>query len=93
MPQTVIFLEDLGPGEKEIAEILALVFIRKLTFCLICGSSAFTVVPGWEAQGPAIGWGGLVSVPRGTRDSVPSNVFPNKLGRVLEVAFSGGTPS
>jgi hypothetical protein len=24
---------------------------------------------------------------------VPSSVFPNKWGRVTEVAFSGGTPS
>jgi hypothetical protein len=29
----------------------------------------------------------------GNQVSVPSNVFPNKWGRVLEVAFSGGTPS
>jgi hypothetical protein len=28
----------------------------------------------------------------GNQVSVPSNVFPNKWGRVLEVAFSGGTP-
>jgi hypothetical protein len=44
MPQTVIFLEDLGPGEKGIAEMLAPVSIRRLTLCLIWGSSAFTVV-------------------------------------------------
>jgi hypothetical protein len=44
MPQTVIFLEDLGPGEKGIAEMLAPVLIRRLTLCLIWGSSAFTVV-------------------------------------------------
>jgi hypothetical protein len=33
MPQTVIFFEDLGLGEKEIAEMLAPVLIRKLTMC------------------------------------------------------------
>jgi hypothetical protein len=44
MPRTVIFLEDLGPGEKGIAEILAPVSIRRLTWCLIWGSSAFIVV-------------------------------------------------
>jgi hypothetical protein len=43
MPQTVIFLEDLGPGEKGIAKMLAPVLIRRLTLCLIWGSSAFTV--------------------------------------------------
>jgi hypothetical protein len=31
MPQTVIFLEDLGLAEKGIAEILAPVSIRRLT--------------------------------------------------------------
>jgi hypothetical protein len=31
MPRTVIFLEDLGAGEKEIAEMLAPVSIRGLT--------------------------------------------------------------
>jgi hypothetical protein len=43
MPQTVIFLEDLGPGEKGIAGILVPVLIRRLTLCLSQGSSAFTV--------------------------------------------------
>jgi hypothetical protein len=33
MSQTVIFLEDLGPGEKGIAEMLAPVSIRRLTLC------------------------------------------------------------
>jgi hypothetical protein len=95
MPQTVIFLEDLGLGEKGITEMLAPVLIRRLTLCLTQGSSAFTVVtePGWEAQGPIIGWEALTSFPLGTGDSVPSNVFPDKWGRVPEVAFSGGTPS
>jgi hypothetical protein len=33
MPQTVIFLKDLGPGEKRIAEMLTSVSIRRLTLC------------------------------------------------------------
>jgi hypothetical protein len=75
--------------------MLAPVLIRRLTLCLTQGSSTFTVVtePGWEVQGPVIGWEFLASVPRGTRVSVPSNLFPDKWGRVLEVAFSRGTPS
>jgi hypothetical protein len=36
MPQTVIFLEDLGPGEKEIAEMMAPVSIRRLTILFNC---------------------------------------------------------
>jgi hypothetical protein len=62
---------------------------------IILGSSAFTVVtePGWEVLGPIIGWEVLASVPLETRDSVPSDVFPYKWGRVPEVSFSGGTPS
>jgi hypothetical protein len=95
MPRTVIFLEDLGLGEKGIAEMLASLLINRLTLCLTWGSSAFMVVtePGWEAQRPVIGWEALALVPLGTWDSVPSNVFPNKWGRVLEVAFTGGTTS
>jgi hypothetical protein len=90
----VIFLEDLGPGEKGIAEILVPVLIKRLTLCLTWGSSTFMVVtePGWEAQVPIIGREALASVPLGTGNSVPSNVFPDKWGRILEVAFSGGTP-
>jgi hypothetical protein len=49
--------------------------------------------PVWEAPGPVIGWEALTPVPRGIEDSVPSNVFPDKWGRVPEVAFSGGTLS
>jgi hypothetical protein len=77
MPRTVIFLEDLGPGEKEIAEMLASILIRRLILCLIWGSSAFTVVtkPVWEALEPIIGWEALTLVPLRTRDSVPSKVF------------------
>jgi hypothetical protein len=49
MPRTVIFLEDLGPGEKGIAEFLAPVSIRRLTLCfsivsIAQGASAFMVV-------------------------------------------------
>jgi hypothetical protein len=95
MPQTIIFLEDLGPGEKVIAEMLAPVSIRRLTLCLTQGSPAFMVVaePGWVVPGPIIGWEALALVPLGTGNSVPANVFPKKQGRVPEVAFSGGTPS
>jgi hypothetical protein len=100
VPQTVIFLEDLGPREKGIAEMLASVSIRKLTLCFSImsktwGSPAFMVVREacMEAPGPIIGWEALTFVPLGTGDSVISNVFPNKWGRVLEVAFSRGTPS
>jgi hypothetical protein len=52
MPQTVIFLEDRGLGEKGIAEMLATVSIRKLTLCLTQGSSAFMVVIGAWMGGP-----------------------------------------
>jgi hypothetical protein len=57
MPLTVIFLEDLGPGEKGIAEMLAPVSIRRLTLCFLIvsitwGSSAFTVVTGAWIGGP-----------------------------------------
>jgi hypothetical protein len=75
--------------------MLAPVLIRRLTLCLTQGSSVFMVVtePGWEASGPVIQWEALALVPLGAWDSVPSNVFPDKWGRVLDVAFSGGTPS
>jgi hypothetical protein len=51
MPQTVIFLEDLGSGEKGIAEMLAPVLVRRLTLCfsivsIAWGSSAFIMVTG-----------------------------------------------
>jgi hypothetical protein len=51
MPRTVIFLEDLGRGEKGIAEMLALVLIRRLTLCFSImskaqGSPDFLVVTG-----------------------------------------------
>jgi hypothetical protein len=39
-----------------------------------------------------IGWEALALVPLGTEDSVPSNVFPYKWGRILEEAFSGALP-
>jgi hypothetical protein len=44
MPRTVIFLEDLGLGEKGIAEMLAPVLKRRLTLCLTWGFPAFIVV-------------------------------------------------
>jgi hypothetical protein len=51
MPQTVIFLEDLGLPEKGIGEILAPVSIRRLTLCFSMvsttyGSSGLMVVTG-----------------------------------------------
>jgi hypothetical protein len=49
--------------------------------------------PGWEAQEPIIECEALASVPLGTEDRVPSNVFPDKWGRVLGVACSRDTPS
>jgi hypothetical protein len=45
MPWTVIFLEDLGVGEKGIAEMLAPVLIRRLTFVLF--SSKYHLGPLW----------------------------------------------
>jgi hypothetical protein len=85
MPRTVIFLEDLGPGEKGITEILAPVSIRRLTLCFSMVSKTWgsrvlwrSQKPVWEAPGPFIGWEALISVPLRTRDSVPSNVFPKK---------------
>jgi hypothetical protein len=33
MPQTVIFLEDQGPGEKGLSEKLTPVSVRRLTLC------------------------------------------------------------
>jgi hypothetical protein len=94
MPRTVIFLEDLGLEEKGIAEMLVPVSIRRLTLCLIWGSSDFVVTePVWKAKGPIIGWESLALVPLGTKDNVPSNVFPEKWGRVPEVTFFGDTSS
>jgi hypothetical protein len=74
MPWTVIFLEDLGPGEKEIAEMLAPVSIRRLILCFLIvsiaqGSSVFMVVTGAWMGGPrTCHWVGG-SVPLGTEDS------------------------
>jgi hypothetical protein len=100
MPPTVIFLDDLGPGEKGIAEMLGPVLIRRLTLCFSIvsktrGSPVFMVVREACMGGPRTrhGWEALTTFPLGTGDSVPSNVFPDKWGRVPEVAFSGGTPS
>jgi hypothetical protein len=44
MLRTVIFLQNLGPREKGIAEMLAPVLIRRLILCLTWGFSAFMVV-------------------------------------------------
>jgi hypothetical protein len=56
MPQTVIFLEDLGPGEKGIAEMMAPALIRRLTLCFYGDPLLlWWSEPGWEAQGPVIG--------------------------------------
>jgi hypothetical protein len=87
MSRTVIFLEDLGPGEKGIAEMLAPVSIRRLTLCFSIVSKTqdplllwWSQEPGWEAPGPIIRWEVLALFPPGTRDSVLSNVFPDKWG-------------
>jgi hypothetical protein len=58
-PRTVIFLEDLGLGEKGIAEMLAPVSIRRLNLCfsivnIAQGASAFMVVTGAWMGGPGI---------------------------------------
>jgi hypothetical protein len=76
MPQTTIFLEDLGPGEKEIAEMLASILIRRLNLCfsivsITQGSSGFIVVTGAWMGGTTIGWETLVLV------SMPSSDFPS----------------
>jgi hypothetical protein len=57
------------------------------------GSPAFMVVTGacMEGPGTVTVWEALASVTLGTGNSVPSNIFPDKWGRVLEVAFSRGT--
>jgi hypothetical protein len=80
--------------------MLAPVLIRKLTLCFSImsktwGSPAFMVVREASMGGSGTRhWvGGSDSVPLGTGDSVPSNVFPNNWDRGLEIAFSGGTPS
>jgi hypothetical protein len=80
--------------------MLAPVLIRKLTLCFSImsktwGSSAFMVVREACMGGPGtLHWvGGSDSVPLGTGDSVPFNVFLDKWGRIPVVAFSGGTPS
>jgi hypothetical protein len=89
-------LEDLGPTEKGIAEMLAPVSIRRLTLSFyivskIRDSPVFMVVSGacMGSPGPVIVWEALALGPLGMGDSVPSNVFPNKWGRVPVVAFSG----
>jgi hypothetical protein len=49
--------------------------------------------PGWKTLGTIIGWEALALVLLGTNNSVPSNDFPGKWGRVLEVTSSRDTPS
>jgi hypothetical protein len=95
MSRTVTFLEDLGPGEKGIAEMLAPVSIRRLTLYLIWCSSAFMVVTEACMGGPGtrhwVGGSDLGSPEN--RVSVLSSFFSEKWGRVPEVAFSWGTSS
>jgi hypothetical protein len=60
MPRTVIFLEDLGPGEKGIAEMLAPGLRRRLNLCFSIvsktqGSPAFMLVTGAWMGGPGLG--------------------------------------
>jgi hypothetical protein len=58
------------------------------------GSSALMVVTGACMGGPGTHhwWEALAFVPLVTEDSVPSNVFPQKWGRLPEVGFSRGIP-
>jgi hypothetical protein len=95
MPRTVIFLEYLSPGEKGIAEMLAPVSIRRLlTLCFSIVSPGFLCFYGDHRSLNGKPWHlSLGGRPKGTEDSVPSNDFPSKWGRVLEVASSAGTPS
>jgi hypothetical protein len=86
-------LEDLGLGKKGIAEILADLVLFNSKYHL--EFSAFVVVTGPWIGGPGTHhWvEALASVPLETKDRVPSNVFPDKWSKVLEVASSRGTPS
>jgi hypothetical protein len=83
-------LEDLGLGEKGRAEMLAPVLIRRLTLCFSImsktrGSPAVMVDTGACMGGSRTPHlvGALGLVPLRTRESKPSNVFPDKWGRVL----------
>jgi hypothetical protein len=88
MPRTVIFLEDLGPGEKEIAEMLAPVSIRRLTFCFSIMSKTwdspdFLVVTGACMGSPGtrhwVGGSGLGSP--GNRGQCAFQCFPRQMGQ------------
>jgi hypothetical protein len=91
MPQTVIFLEDLGPGEKGIAEMLAPVSIRRLTLCLIWGSSAFTVVTEACMGGSGTHWvGGSDLVSPGNLGTCAFQCFPRQMGQGPRGSFLRG---
>jgi hypothetical protein len=88
MPQTVIFLEDLGSGEKGIAEILALVLIRRLTLCFSIvsktrGSCDFMVVREACMGGPGTRhWvGGSDLGSPGNQGQCAFQCFPQQMGQ------------
>jgi hypothetical protein len=74
--------------------MLAPISIRRLTLCLTWGSSAFTVVTGAWMGGPGthhwVGGSGLSSP--GNWGQCAFQFFPQKMGQVPEVAFSGALP-
>jgi hypothetical protein len=97
MPWTVIFLEDLGLGEKGIAGMLAPVLIRRLTLCfsivnITRGSSAFMVVTGACMGGPRthywVAASGLHSP--GTQRQCGYQCFPWQMGHGPEDSFLQG---
>jgi hypothetical protein len=55
MLRTVNFLEDLGPGEKGIAEMLAPVLIRRLTLCFSIVSETWSSPVFMMATGACMG--------------------------------------
>jgi hypothetical protein len=71
MPWTVIFLEDLGPGEKGIAEMLAPESVRRLTLCFsvvsitpdssLCFSGGYRAWMGGSRTRHWVGGSGLCS--------------------------------
>jgi hypothetical protein len=92
MPRTVIFLEDLGLGEKGIAEMLAPVLIRRLTLCFSIvsktrGYPVFMLVTGACMEGSRthhwLGGSGLGS-PGRTFQSFPRQMGQGPRGSFLQ---------
>jgi hypothetical protein len=88
MLRTVIFLEDLSPGEKGTAEMLAPVSIRRLILWFLIvstvrGSFAFMVVTGAWMGGPGthlwVGGSGLGSL--GNPGQCAFQCFPQQMGQ------------